>query len=362
MKNRTEIAVQKAIEMANDPQYGYNNDNGANRWGPDYDCISFLQTAWKAAGVNIVSSGSASFHTGCKNAGFIDITDQVDVNTGAGTRRGDIWVKYYRHAAMMVSSTEMVEAYYNELYTGSGGEAGDQLQEQGKSPEEIGINPWRPHSETWDYVFRYPTYYKDKSTVTNSNAFLSGDAMENNAIYVAACLLDYGWTLQAIAGILGNMQYESTINPGIWENLEEGNLSRGFGLVQWTPASKYIDWATANGYSDYTDIDAQIARIIWELENNEQYYATSGYPETFSEFTQSTATPYYLACAFAWNYERSWTVLYGTESEKEALRQKRGNAASTWYSILKGIDFELGGNNQKFKRMSKLLLYAIGSE
>lgn len=361
--NRTEIAVQKALEIANNPEHGYNNDNGAGRWGPDYDCISFLQTAWKAAGVNIESSGSASFHTGCINAGFINITDQVDLTTGAGTRRGDIWVKPWEHAAMMISSSEMVEAFYNENHTAAGGEPGDQLQEQGKTPEEIGVNPWRNRDTGWDYVFRYPTYYKDKSTVTASNAFISGNAMEANAIYVAAALLEYGWTLQAIAGLLGNMQHESTINPGIWENLDEGNLSRGFGLVQWTPASKYINWASENGYSDITDIDGQIARIIWELENNEQYYATSGYPESFKEFCVSTATPYYLACAFAWNYERSWTVLYGTEAEKEALRQKRGSSASKWYTFLKDIEFELGGSTRpKFKNLPKLLLYAIGSE
>lgn len=359
--NRTETAVLRALEIANDPAHGYNNES-AHRHGPDYDCISFLQEAWKAAGVTILGSGSASFHTHCKEAGFIDITDQVDINTGKGTRRGDIWVKPWAHAAMMVSDTHMVEAYYNELYTGTGGEAGDQLQLKGETPEEIGVNPWRPRSDGWDYVFRYPTYYKDKSSVTSSNAYLSGAAMEANAIYVAAALLDYGWTLQAIAGILGNMQHESTVNPGIWESLEEGNLSRGFGLVQWTPASKYIDWANANGYTDITDIDGQIARIIWELENNEQYYVTSSYPESFRAFTQSTATPYYLACAFAWNYERSWTVLYGTEAEKEALRQKRGNSAAAWYKLLQGLEFVDPTKPKKGKSMSKLLLYAVGME
>lgn len=356
MISKTEIAVQRAIEMANDPIHGYNN---VDRRGPDYDCISFLQEAWKAAGITILGGGSASFHTHCMEAGFINVTDQVNVLTGEGTRRGDIWVKPWQHAAMMVSSTHMVEAYYNENYEGTGGEYGDQLQERGETPEEIGINPWRPHAETWEYVLRFPTYYADKSTVTCSNDFLSGEAMEANAVYVASYLIARGWSLNAIAGLLGNMQHESTINPGIWENLDEGNTSRGLGLVQWTPATKLISWAADNGYPDYTDIDCQLDRILWELENGEQYYATSGYPESFTEFSQSEQTPYYLACAFAWNYERSWTVLYGTEEEKEALKVQRGTSATRWYNFLVEMDILEPPITKKRRGMKKLLLYSV---
>ena len=34
---KTEKAVTWAIEIANDPAHGYDQDN---RWGPDYDCSS----------------------------------------------------------------------------------------------------------------------------------------------------------------------------------------------------------------------------------------------------------------------------------------------------------------------------------
>ena len=37
----------------------------------------------------------------------------------------------------------------------------------------------------------------------------------------------------------GNMEAESGITPGKWEVPEED--SKGFGLVQWTPATKFID-------------------------------------------------------------------------------------------------------------------------
>ena len=125
--------------------------------------------------------------------------------------------------------------------------------------------------------------------------------------------------------MLGNMQRESTINPGIWQNLDEGNTSLGFGLVQWTPASKYFNWCDSNGL-DPDAMDSNLKRILWELENGEQYYATDSYPESFSEFTKSTKSVTYLASAFLHNYERA-----GVSAETE-----RQENAQYWYSHLTG--------------------------
>ena len=180
----------------------------------------------------------------------------------------------------------------------------------------------------------YGDYYGND--VSSSNT-LTTTQMQVNAKYIYSYLLNKGWSVNAIAGILGNMQHESAINPGRWQSNNVGNTSGGYGLVQWTPASKYIEWATSNGYSDYSVMDGNLARLIYEVENNIQYYATDGYDYSFREFTTSTKTPYELACAFAWNYERSATVLYGTEEEKEALRQKRGGSANEWYTYLTGV-------------------------
>ena len=73
--------------------------------------------------------------------------------------------------------------------------------------------------------------------------------MEGNAYEVFSFLSDRGWTTNAIAGILGNMQSESNINPGVWQNLDSGNYILGFGLVQLTPANNYTTLASANGYN-----------------------------------------------------------------------------------------------------------------
>ncbi len=47
----------------------------------------------------------------------------------------------------------------------------------------------------------------------DSSQALTMEQMEVNARYIWAYLQTQGWTLNAVAGILGNMQSESSINP-----------------------------------------------------------------------------------------------------------------------------------------------------
>lgn len=349
MKSKIDIACDWAVGVANNPEHGYDN---VNRTGPDYDCVSLVVFAWEQAGVYIEAPGSASFGHFATQAGFIEVTSIVDLITGAGLRRGDILYVDGRHVAMIVDEQyNIVEAYSNENGEATGGIPGDQ------TGREILVNVWR-NEPAWTNVYRWPSLSADKSSVISANRYLTQAEMRANAIYIAAYLLDQGWTLQAISGMLGNMQHESSINPGIWQNLDEGNLSMGYGLVQWTPATNLINWAENEGLEP-SDIDTQIMRILYEKENGSQYYATEGYNLSFTEFAQSTEEPYYLACAFAWNYERSWVVLYGSEEEKEALRQQRGGSALEWFTYLSGVDLP---SLPKTKGMKKLMLYAMAIE
>lgn len=185
---------------------------------------------------------------------------------------------------------------------------------------------------------------------------LNAAQMAINAEYIYSYLSDCGWTAEAVAGLLGNMQHESSINPGRWQSDNVGNMSGGYSLVQWTPASNYISWCEGQANSDPSAMDTALSRIIYELEHGLQYYATPAYDISFRAFTQSTDSPYTLACAFAWNYERSYTVLYGTEAEKEALRQKRGGAANVWYEYLTGVTPDDPVTPEKKKKRLSLLL------
>lgn len=99
------------------------------------------------------------------------------------------------------------------------------------------------------------------------------------------------------------------------------------GLVQWTPYTKYTDWIVNQGFTDPSEMDANIFRILYEVENNIQWIATSTYNYSFKEFTQSTDTPYNLALAFLANYERP----------ADPNQPARGTQAEYWYEFLGGL-------------------------
>ena len=152
-------------------------------------------------------------------------------------------------------------------------------------------------------------------------AFASAEDMNQNAHQIYDFFRVRGWTSQSICGMLGNMQGES----GIIADIDEAGGGGGYGLVQWTPKSKLVDWANDNGL-DYHTVDTQCRRIQWELENHEQYYATDAFPLSFYEFTQSTSDAPYLAQAFIRNYERPY----------DPDQPNRWAWASNWFDILAG--------------------------
>lgn len=161
----------------------------------------------------------------------------------------------------------------------------------------------------------------------SKNDYLTESEMQNNALLVKAYLVSKGWTLNAIAGLLGNMESESNINPGRWQSGAYGNMSGGYGLVQWTPATNYTNWADDNGY-EWTDGNAQLKWIDEVTVPFGQWIATSLYPFSFETFKTSTETPAYLASAFLKNFERA-----GVEVEDE----RRENARK-WYEYITGTD------------------------
>ena len=96
------------------------------------------------------------------------------------------------------------------------------------------------------------------TTWVAGNYYLSESEMKNNAEMFYDRMRGYGFSLNAIAGILGNVQYESSINPGIWESLDP--YEGGYGLVQWTPYTKYSEWA-GSGWQN--NGDKQCERISY---------------------------------------------------------------------------------------------------
>lgn len=172
----------------------------------------------------------------------------------------------------------------------------------------------------------------------SGNRYLTMDEMKINVTYLVPYFRtdDNLWTFEAIAGMLGNMQSESTINPGIWQSLDPSNPSRGFGIVQWTPSTKWSVWAAQMGYA-MDSLPGQCDRIKYELNNGLQWVTGSTYPMTFKEFVVSTESPYTLGMTFLYNYEQPGDL----------NQPWRGTQAEFWYEFITGLPPQPPGGTQR---------------
>lgn len=160
------------------------------------------------------------------------------------------------------------------------------------------------------------------------NRFLDMEEMKVNAEIIFQYFHINGWSDNAIAGIMGNMQSESSLNPHIWEGLHEGNLDGGYGLTQWTPATKYIDWAG----SDWKMPEKELDRIQYEADNGIQWFGNPEAPITsppisFKEFTTSDKSVEELANYFLWYYEHPAVT----------IQPQRAEQAKAWYEFIQAI-------------------------
>ena len=159
------------------------------------------------------------------------------------------------------------------------------------------------------------------------NRYLSQSEYENNAIIVYSQMYYYGWSFNAICGMLGNMMRESTVNPGIWENLGS-DPSLGFGLVGWTPATRYFAWANSHGY-EKEDGYGQLDWLQNELPTNGDWIPQGDYSGvSFNDFRYTqTMTPAQCAECFCINFERPGVV----------AMDERVYWANYFYTFLSGI-------------------------
>lgn len=160
------------------------------------------------------------------------------------------------------------------------------------------------------------------------NSYLSLTNMKINAAIVWEFFVrQHGWTPNAVAGMLGNIQVESTISPRLWQGRSTPEdiytTEKGFGLTQWTPARKLINWADERGF-DYRDGNTQLQRILYERQNGLQWSTENILHVDWDGFVTSTESPETLARVFVWAYERP------ADPDIE-LRQ---NNARFWYNFL----------------------------
>ncbi|RXV16577.1 hypothetical protein CYQ36_13935 [Enterococcus faecalis] len=151
---------------------------------------------------------------------------------------------------------------------------------------------------------------------------------EKNAWAVWQFLKSKGYSEQATAGILGNMEQESGIMPDI----DEGSGGPGYGLVQWTSpvagesGRAYVQrlLAQAGISGDYRNINTQLQLLDWHMHNG-QYIPSAAYPYSVAQFKAltdiGTAT-----MAFEANFERP-----------AVTHPERIDMAIYWYNKLHGL-------------------------
>lgn len=169
--------------------------------------------------------------------------------------------------------------------------------------------------------------------------WLTEDQSLQNAQLIANHFSGTDWAKESVAALVGNMRHESSVNPNMYEFGYDWADDRGYGLVQWTPRSKYWDWAVANGLTPENG-DSQLARIDYEADNNIQWIATpDAYNLSFDEFRTNAQglNVNQLTAAFTWGYERPLqSAGEASMPERQAFAQK----------VMTEISFE-GGTGTK---------------
>ena len=140
-------AVAWATGIAQDSKYGYDQ---SSRWGPNYDCSSFVISAYQYAGVPVRTNGASytgDMYFAFLRSGFRDVTNEVNLSTGAGLEKGDVLLNKAKHAELYIGNGKVVKASINEHGTVTGGQSGDQ------TGREIYIGSY--YNFPWDCVLRY---------------------------------------------------------------------------------------------------------------------------------------------------------------------------------------------------------------
>lgn len=171
---------------------------------------------------------------------------------------------------------------------------------------------------------------------------------EHNVDKIYAVFSSLGWTDNAIAGMLGNMMYESCLDPAcvypkssfphggasladLDNNYAINITNSAYGLVQWlgtttTPpaGNQLVSYAIRHG-SQWYDGDIQMARLTWEYQEPAKFHpqTVDGVYYTFASYASSTSSPSVLAKAWMVCYEGTYSVL--------STRQQN---AENWYDYI----------------------------
>ena len=215
--SKIEKALQWAVNIANDNSHGYSQ---SNRWGPDYDCSSFVISALKAAGID---TGNATYTGNMRSNltahGFKWIP-WSSISNASNLQRGDILLNAAHHTEFYLGNNKDVAShgYYGHTETGD------------QTGREICVSSY--YYYPWDGVLRYVG--KD-STDDNHNpkANLESVTGGTGKINVTGWTFDYddaGASLAVHVYIGGPAGHEGCDSAQIYADKVRSDVNTVFGV------------------------------------------------------------------------------------------------------------------------------------
>lgn len=236
-----EKAVQWAIAVANDNSHGYSQ---ANRWGnPDYDCSSFVISAWtEGAGVPVKQAG-ASYTGNMRGAflacGFEDVTSQVSISSGAGVQAGDVLLNYAAHTCLAIGGGKVANCRTDEGHPQGGDQSGNEIRIQ---------NYWNGSPNVWNCVLRYKGSKADLNTDTKPAAQLKDDSQNSNSE-------NHSWTPHTLT--MSNAYSSDCVVLQAMLNVRHfacGSADGFYGAKTQAAVHKFQQWAFPNDRSQWDGI------------------------------------------------------------------------------------------------------------
>lgn len=200
-----ENAISWAVAIANDNSHGYSQQS---RWGPDYDCSSFVISAFKSAGVD---TGSATY-TGNMRSQFTAHGFQwipwSSIGGVSNLQRGDILLNEKNHTEIYLGNNQNVGAHSNRGYPQTGDQTGT----------EVSVSGYYYHP--WDGVLRYAG-----SNPCTCSTDYAGDYIVNTNSQPLTMRSGHGTGYSAITTIPKGTQVYVSKSDGTWAHVEWNGYS-----------------------------------------------------------------------------------------------------------------------------------------